>query len=62
MPSSQFVAAHTKASEDNIPLFGWQDDGWLTMTNTTGNQPPDESQVVQRDAPKKGFKIKQVGL
>src|SRR5690625_5530855 len=27
------VAAHRKADEDNIPLFGWQDDGWLTMSN-----------------------------
>ena len=26
--------AHVKADEDNIPLFGWQDDGILTMTNT----------------------------
>src|SRR5690606_2370394 len=28
------VMAHKKAEEDNIPLFGWQDDGWLTMCNT----------------------------
>ena len=28
------VAAHEKAEKDNIPLFGWQDDGWLTMCNT----------------------------
>lgn len=28
------VMAAKKADEDNIPLFGWQDDGWLTMTNT----------------------------
>lgn len=27
------VAAHTKAEEDSIPLFGWRDDGWLTMSN-----------------------------
>src|SRR5690625_1887521 len=26
--------AHVKADEDNIPLFGWQDDEILTMTNT----------------------------
>lgn len=25
--------AARKADEDNIPLFGWQDDGWLTMSN-----------------------------
>lgn len=27
------VAAHEKADVDNIPLFGWQDDGFLTMSN-----------------------------
>jgi phage terminase large subunit-like protein len=55
------VAAHEKADEDNIPLFGWQDDGWLTMTNT----PIVEYQTVvkwfikMRDL---GFNIKQVGF
>jgi phage terminase large subunit-like protein len=55
------VAAHTKADEDNIPLFGWQDDGWLTMTNT----PITDHQTVVRwflDMKKKGFNIKQVGF
>lgn len=28
------VNAHKKANEDSIPLFGWKDDGWLTMSNT----------------------------
>lgn len=28
------VAAHEKADKDGIPLFGWQDDGWLTMCNS----------------------------
>ena len=28
------IAAHEKAEKDNIPLFGWMDDGWLTMCNT----------------------------
>lgn len=27
------TAAVTKATEDNIPLFGWLDDGWLDMSN-----------------------------
>jgi len=27
------VAAAKKADEDNIPLFGWKDDGWLDMSN-----------------------------
>ncbi|HZK24519.1 MAG TPA: terminase large subunit [Oscillospiraceae bacterium] len=55
------VAAHVKADEDNIPLFGWQDDGWLTMTNT----PVTDYQAVVRwflEMKKKGFYIKQIGL
>ena len=54
------TAAYKKADEDNIPLFGWKDDGWLTMCNSpTVNQ----ADVVNwfkmmRDM---GFKIKQVG-
>lgn len=28
------VAAKMKAEEDNIPLFWWKDEGWLTMSNT----------------------------
>ncbi len=27
------TAAYRKADEDNIPLFGWKNDGWLTMSN-----------------------------
>ena len=27
------IMAAKKADEDNIPLFGWLDDGWLTMCN-----------------------------
>ena len=55
------VAAHTKADEDNIPLFGWQDDSWLTMTNT----PVTNHQTVVKwfkDMRKRGFNIKQVGF
>src|SRR5690625_174501 len=55
------VAAHTKASEDNIPLFGWQDDGWLTMTNTPVT---DHHTIVKwfKTMRDKGFRIKQVGF
>lgn len=28
------TAAHEKAEQDNIPLFGWEEDGWLTMSNS----------------------------
>lgn len=54
------VRAHLKADEDNIPLFGWEDDGWLTMTNSpTVNH----AEVVKwfKDMRDKGFKIAQVG-
>lgn len=35
------VAAHEKADVDNIPLFGWLEDGFLTMTNTPTVNYPD---------------------
>lgn len=55
------VAAHKKADEDNIPLFGWQDDGWLTMSN---NPIVNYSDLVNWFVKmrKMGFKIKQVGF
>ena len=31
--------AARKADEDNIPLFGWRDDGWLDMINQATNDP-----------------------
>lgn len=54
------VVAHTKAEEDGIPLFGWQDDGWLTMSNApTVNYAEVVNWYV--DMKKRGFKIKMVG-
>lgn len=54
------VAAAAKADEDNIPLFGWQDDGWLTMCN---NPIVNYSDVVNWFIKMRtlGFRIKQVG-
>lgn len=54
------VAAARKADEDNIPLFGWEEDGWLTMCNSPTVNHAD---VVKWfiDMRKKGFKIRQVG-
>lgn len=54
------VAAHRKADEDNIPLFGWQDDGWLTMSN---NATVNHSEVVDWFCKMEalGFRIRQVG-
>jgi phage terminase large subunit-like protein len=55
------VAAHQKADEDNIPLFGWKEDGWLTMTNSpTVNHTDIVNWFIKMK--KKGFKIKQVGF
>ncbi len=55
------VAAHEKADKDGIPLFGWADDGWLTMSNT--------ATVLYDDIVKwfeqmrtMGFNIKKVGF
>lgn len=55
------TAAHLKADEDNIPLFGWQDDGWLTMSN---NPIVNYSDLINWYVKmrKVGFKIKQVGF
>ena len=54
------VAAHLKADQDNIPLFGWADDGWLTLCNSPTVNHTD---VVKWfiDMRNMGFKIKQVG-
>lgn len=54
------VAAHKKADEDGIPLFGWLDDGWLTMCN---NPVINYADIINwfKTMKKKGFKIKQIG-
>jgi len=33
------TAATEKADQDQIPLFGWRDDGWLDMPNTESMDP-----------------------
>lgn len=54
------VAAHQKADEDGIPLFGWKDDGWLDMSNSpTVNYAEVVNWFVKMR--KLGFRIKQVG-
>lgn len=54
------VNAAKKADEDGIPLFGWADDGWLTMSNTPTVEVDDVVRWFQfmRDI---GFKIAEVG-
>ena len=52
--------AAAKADEDGIPLFGWMDDGWLTMCNSpTVNI----SDIVNwfKEMRSMGFKIREVG-
>lgn len=55
------AAAVRKADEDGIPLFGWEEDGWLTMSNTATVLPDD---IVKWfiSMKKMGFKIKKVGF
>lgn len=54
------VMAHKKADEDEIPLFGWADDKWLTLCNSPTVNHSDVVNwfIAMR---KKGFKIRQVG-
>ncbi|EAC8096519.1 terminase large subunit [Listeria monocytogenes] len=55
------IMANKKADEDNIPLFGWKDDGVLTMTNT----PTTNFAVIVNwfnEMKNKGFDIKLVGF
>lgn len=52
--------AARKADEDNIPLFGWKDSGWLTICN---NPTVNISDVVNWfiEMRQKGFRIREVG-
>ena len=54
------VAAYKKADEDNIPLFGWADDGLLTMCNSPTVNYAD---IVNwfKNMRTQGFKIASVG-
>lgn len=52
--------AAAKQDEDGIPLFGWKDDGWLTLCN---NPTVNAADVVNWfvEMRNKGFKIQEVG-
>lgn len=54
------TAAHLKADEDNIPLFGWADDGLLTLCNSPTVNHTDVVKWFETMR-RQGFKIKQVG-
>lgn len=62
VPHCYFPApqAARKAEEDEIPLFGWKDDGWLTMSNSATVNIAD---VVNwfKGMKRNGFRIRQVG-
>lgn len=54
------VMAHKKADEDGIPLFGWADDGWLTLCNSpTVNHADVINWFISMR--RMGFKVRQVG-
>lgn len=55
------MMAYKKADEDNIPLFGWQDDGWLTMSNAPTVNHAD---IINwfKGMKARGFKIRQVAF
>ncbi|WP_302804282.1 terminase large subunit [Eubacterium callanderi] len=55
------VAATLKADEDGIPLFGWEDDGVLTMSNTPTTHYADIVNWFIKMR-KMGFRIKMVGF
>lgn len=55
------VNAHKKAEDDGIPLFGWQDDRVLTMSNTATVHYDDVINWFLK-MKKMGFKIKKVGF
>lgn len=54
------VAAHEKADRDEIPLFGWADDGLLTLCNSPTVNYFDVVNWFSAMR-KRGFKIRQVG-
>ena len=62
LPHAFFPAANAaaKADEDDIPLFGWRDDGWLTMSNNAVVNPaePVEWYKLKRS---QGYTMRQIG-
>ncbi len=54
------VMAARKADEDNIPLFGWKDDGWLSMCN---DPVVNHAEIVEwyKARRAEGYKIDMVG-
>lgn len=55
------TAAAEKADQDNIPLFGWKDDGWLDMPNEDSMDPTEPVKQFKKWRDKDGFNIRKVG-
>ena len=53
-------AAVVKAQQDQIPLFGWQEDGWLDMTNAAVTNYHDVVTWYKK-LRASGFKIRRIG-
>lgn len=54
------LAAAEKAEQDQIPLFGWQDDGWLDMPNTPSMDPTEPVKQYKKWKGE-GFRIRKIG-
>ena len=54
------TAAAEKAKEDEIPLFGWEEDGWLDMPNTSSMDPTEPVKQFRKWR-SEGFRIRKVG-
>lgn len=54
------TAAREKADQDQIPLFGWQDDGWLDMPETPSMDPTEPVKQFLKWRGQ-GYTIKAVG-
>ena len=54
------TAAHEKADQDQIPLFGWKDDGWLDMPNEPSMDPTEPVKQFLKWK-QLGFQIRKVG-
>lgn len=52
--------AEEKASKEDIPVFGWEEDGWLTMVNEPTINSDDVAKWF-RTMRRKGFRIAEVG-
>ena len=54
------TAAYARAEESKIPLFGWEDDGWLTMSNDAVTN---HHEIVEwfSGLKKQGFKLRRIG-